>query len=156
MGGIAQPPPFTPSPKFLFATHRQSRSAGWVGDAPAAERLQGRQGVGEGGGGRCSLGNLRVLRAPPGAAAAPQRPGTVHRGRGCAVCVCVCGGGETRSCPCRTGGGSGGEVQCTGPVQPPPPFTSPLAGEGAAVGACRGAVGRERSSVLLEITIAML
>lgn len=156
MGGIAQPPPFTPSPKFLFATHRQSRSAGWVGDAPAAERLQGRQGVGEGGGGRCSLGNLSAA-SPSRSCRSPTVSGHGAPGEGvCGVCVCVCGGGETRSCPCRTGGGSGGEVQCTGPVQPPPPFTSPLAGEGAAVGACRGAVGRERSSVLLEITIAML
>lgn len=89
MGGIAQPPPFTPSPKFLFATHRQSRSAGWVGDAPAAERLQGRQGVGEGGGGRCSLGNLSAA-SPSRSCRSPTVSGHGAPGEGvCGVCVCV-------------------------------------------------------------------
>lgn len=131
MGGIAQPPPFTPSPKFLFATHRQSRSAGWVGDAPAAERLQGRQGVGEGGGGRCSLGNLRVLRAPPGAAAAPQRPGTVHLGRGCAVCVCVCVAvGKPEAVPAELGVAPAGRCNAPALCNPPPPLPPRLRGKG--------------------------
>lgn len=89
-GYSAAPSLFTPSPKFLFATHRQSRSAGWVGDAPAAERLQGRKGWGRGG--------VDMLAGEPKSTVSPSRScrsPTVsgHGAPGEGMCgVCMVGG----------------------------------------------------------------
>lgn len=117
------------------------------------------------------LGGQRRLSRPqpreqPGrrCIAGPAGARANHAGTGCAA---MGGGGEgnpgglaRKAAPAELGGGSPGQVQCTGPLSPLP-ARSCLRGKGLLMRWMQGAgaavvVGRDCSSVLLEITIAML